>query len=124
MNDPASQPPVTVAFRPERTTVAVVIVMLLGALPLGLSSPWLAPVLLMPFVVLVWVLRARVRANAGGIEVCNGLRVRRVAWTDVDAIDLPRRGPVLLRTTRGDALRLTALARRDVRALVAVGSGP
>ncbi len=111
-----------VAFRPERTTLAVVVVLLLGALPLGLSSPLLAPVLLVPFVVLVWVLRARVRANALGVEVCNGLRVHRVAWTDVDAFDLPRRGPVLLRTTAGRTLRLTALARSDVRALVAVGS--
>ncbi len=122
MDDPGSPPPTTVAFRPERTTVAVVIVMLLGALPLGLSSPWFAPVLLVPFAVLTWVLRARVRANARGIEVCNGLGVRRVAWTDVDAIDLPRRGPVRLRTTSGQALRLTALSRRDVRALVAVGA--
>ncbi len=123
MDEPASPPSATMAFRPERTTLAVVVVMLLGALPLGLSSPLLAPVLLAPVAVLVWVLRARVRANALGVEVCNGLRVRRVAWADVDAIDLPRRGPVLLRTTQGRVLRLTALSRRDVRALVAVGAG-
>lgn len=112
----------TVAFRPERTMWTVVVVLLLGSLPLALSSPWTAPALLLPLGVAVWVVRARVRANALGLEVCNGLRVRQVAWEDVAAFDLPRRGPVLLRTTAGEVVRLTALARRDLRALVAVGA--
>jgi hypothetical protein len=110
-----------VGFKPERTTLAVVLVLLLGGLPLALSSPLLAPVLLVPVGALVWVLRARVVATREGLEVCNGLTVRRVRWEDVDRFERPRRGAVVLHTTAGRAVRLTALQPRDLPRLVAVG---
>ncbi|MCW2599902.1 MAG: uncharacterized protein JWM02_1731 [Frankiales bacterium] len=111
-----------VRFGPERTTLAVVVVMALGALPLGLSSPYLAPVLLVPVLVTVWVLRARVVAADIGLEVCNGLRVRRFRWQDVAGFDIPRRGPVVLLPTEGRPLRLTALPRNDLKRLLEVGT--
>jgi hypothetical protein len=111
-----------VRFGPERTTLAVVVVMGLGALPLGLSSPYLTPILLLPLVAAVWVLRARVVARDTGLEVCNGLAVRRLRWEDVDRFDLPRRGPVVLHPTTGRSLRLTALPRQDLRRLIQIGT--
>lgn len=111
-----------VAFRPDRTSYAVSVVLLLGSLPLGLSSRWLSVVFLLPLASVVWIARARVVANAQGLEVCNGLSVHRLPWTEVAAFDLPRRGPVVLRRTAGRALRLTALARRDLPRLIAVGT--
>jgi hypothetical protein len=111
-----------VRFRPERTTLAVVLVMLLGALPLGLSSPFLAPVFLVPLATLVWVLRARVVAAGVGLEVCNGLGVRRFRWQDVAAFDVPRHGPIVLKPTEGKPMRLTALQRGDLRRLIEVGA--
>jgi hypothetical protein len=66
------------------------------------------------------VLRARVVAIPVGVEVCNGLRAHRVAWSDVQGVDVPRRGPLLL-LRRGDRpLRMTALSRRDLPRLLAV----
>ncbi len=109
-------------FRPERTTLAAVAVLLLGSLPLGLSSPFLAPVLLVPVGALVWVLRARVVAADVGLEVCNGLSVRRFRWQDVAGFDIPKRGPVVLRPVEGKAVRLTALQRRDLRRLIEIGT--
>ena len=114
----------TVRFRPERTTLAVVIVMTLGALPLALSSPYLAPVLLLPVVLAIWVLRARVVAADIGLEVCNGLGVRRYRWQDVDGFTVPDRGPVLLLPTTGKPLRLTALPRRELTRLLALTGPP
>ncbi len=120
--DAAGEPSLKAQFRPERTTLAVVLMMLLGALPLGLSSPFLAPVLLVPVGALVWVLRARVVTADVGVEVCNGLRVRRFRWQDVTGFDVPKRGPVLLQPTAGRPVRLTALPRRDLRQLLELAS--
>ncbi|MCW2585730.1 MAG: chemotaxis protein CheW [Frankiales bacterium] len=110
-----------VQVRPERTTLAVVLVAFLGALPLGLSSPWLAPALLVPLAALVWVLRARVVAAAAGLEICNGLRVRRFGWDEVAGFEVPDRGPVKLLLTSGQALRLSALSRRDLPRVLEAG---
>lgn len=108
-----------VSLRPERTTLAAVLVMTLGTLPLALTSPYLAPVLLVPVGALVWVLRARVVADAEQLEVCNGLRVRRIAWTDVAGFKVPDRGPVTLLRHDGPSLRLTALTRRELPRVLA-----
>ena len=111
-----------VRFGPEKTTLAVVLVMALGALPLGLSSPYLAPILVLPVLATVWILRARVVAADIGLEVCNGLRVRRFRWQDVAGFDIPKRGPVVLQPTKGRPVPLTALPRRDLRRLIEIGT--
>ena len=110
----------SVKLRPERTTLPAVLVMTLGSLPLALSSPYLAVVLLVPLAALVWALRARVVADSTSLEVCNGLAVRRIAWDDVAGFQVPDHGPVkLLRHGQGP-LRLTAVSRRQLPGLLAV----
>ena len=109
-----------VTLRPERTTLAAVLVLALGSLPLALSSPYLALVLLAPLAALVWVLRARVVADATSLEVCNGLAVRRLAWDDVSGFRVPDRGPVVLLRHSDKPLRLTAVSRRELPRLLAV----
>jgi hypothetical protein len=111
-----------VQVRPDRTTLAVVLVLFLGGLPLALSSPWLAPALLVPLGALVWVLRARVVASASGLEVCNGLAVRRFTWDDVSGFEVPDHGPVRLLVKDRAPLRLSALARRDLARVLEVGT--
>jgi hypothetical protein len=114
------QAPEQVKVRPERVTLAAVVVLLLGSFPLGLSSPYLAWVMLVPLGALVWVLRARVVADADAVEVCNGLAVRRVAWQDVAGFTVPRRGPVRLLRHGRRPLLLTALNRGELPRLLAV----
>jgi hypothetical protein len=109
-----------VTLRPERTTLAAVLVLMLGALPLALSSAYLAVVLLVPLAALVWVLRARVVADATSLEVCNGLGVQRLRWDDVAGFQVPERGPVKLLRHSGGPLRLTAVNRRELPRLLAV----
>jgi hypothetical protein len=109
-----------VTLHPERTTLAAVVVLTLGALPLALSSPYLAPVLLVPLGAVVWVLRARVVADATTLEVCNGLAVRRIPWADVAGFHVPKHGPVKLLRHGGGPLVLTAVNRRELPALLAV----
>ena len=109
-----------VTLRPERTTLAAVLVLTLGALPLALSSPYLALVLLVPLAALVWVLRARVVADASTLEVCNGLAVHRLPWDDVASFTVPERGPVTLLRHTGGRLRLTTVNRHELPRLLAV----
>jgi hypothetical protein len=107
-------------MRPERTTLAVVVVMTLGALPLALSSWALAPTLLVPLTALLWVLRARVVGTPATLEVCNGLRVLRTDWADVAGFQVPARGPVVLMLHGGRRVRLTAVSRRELPRLLEV----
>lgn len=107
-----------VQFRPDRTAVTAVAVFFLGTLYLALTGPWFAPLLLLPVGSLVWTLRARVVADPDGLEVCNGLGRHRIRWDQVDAFEVHKRRPVVLRRTDGGTTVLTALPRQDVRKLV------
>jgi hypothetical protein len=109
-----------VRLRPERTTLAAVVVMTLGSLPLALSSPYLAVVLLLPLGALVWVLRARVVADATSLEVCNGLGVKLLAWDEVAGFQVPDHGPVKLLRHGAGPILLTAVNRRELPRLLAV----
>lgn len=113
--------PVRRRFGPQRIGLVPVTFFLLGSLPVAASTPLLTWVLLAPLACGVWVLRARVVAAPVGIEVCNGLGVRRLAWSQVEGFDVPRRGPVRLLRTDGRPLLLTALPRRELPLLVEVG---
>lgn len=113
--------PARTRFGPERIALLPVTVFLLGTLPLATSSVWLLWLLLVPLGCAAWVLRARVVAIPLGVEVCNGLAAHRVAWDDVEGFDVPRRGPVRLLRREGRPLLLTALPRRRLRQLLAVG---
>ena len=118
----ASPPPEQrVRLGPDRISLVPVIFFLLGSLPLAASNPWLGWVVLVPLACAVWVLRARVVAIPVGVEVCNGLRATRVAWTDVEGVDVPKRGPLKLLRRGGSPLLMTALSRRDLPRLLAVG---
>jgi hypothetical protein len=113
--------PQRVRFGPDRIALLPVVVFFFGSLPLAASHAALSWVVLLPVATGVWVVRARVVAAPVGVEVCNGLRAHRTAWTDVEGFDVPKRGPVALLRHAGRPLRMTALPRRDLRRLVAVG---
>jgi len=113
-----------VRLGPDKVSLVPVVFLFVGSLPLAASSPWLLCVLLVPLACTVWVLRARVVAIPVGVEVCNGLRAHRVAWSDVTGVDVPKRGPLRLLRSTGRPLPMTALARRDLPRLLAVGEAP
>ncbi len=106
---------------PDKIVLFPVVVAFLGGIPAAASSIAFTWILLLPVVAGVWVFRARVVADAAGIEVCNGLGVRRVAWSEVGGFDVPKRGFVRLRLLPGagrDRLPLTAMPRRDLPRLI------
>ena len=113
--------PDRVRLGPDRLALVPVTVFFFGTLPVAASAPALHALVLLPLLSAVWVLRARVVAIPVGVEVCNGLRAHRVAWSDVEGVDVPRRGPLRLLRSGRRPLLMTALARRDLPRLLAVG---
>ena len=118
---PAQEAPQRARFGPDRIALLPVMVFFFGSIPVATSHVALIWVLLLPVAAAVWVVRARVVAAPIGVEVCNGLRAHRMTWADVEGFDVPKRGPVTLLRRGGRSLRMTALSRRDLRRLVAVG---
>lgn len=105
-------------FGPDRIALLPVTVFFAGSLPIAGSSPALNWIVLLPLACAIWVVRARVVTIGAGVEVCNGLRAHRLAWSDVEGFDVPRRGPVRLLRRQGRPLLMTALSRRDVPELL------
>lgn len=114
--------PPQVRIRPERTTWLAVALFALTSLPLAGSGRGLPLLLLVPAAAAVWVVRARVVAAPVGIEVCNGLRPHRFAWSDVEGFDLPRGGSPRLVLTDGRRLRMSALDRRQLPRVLAMAN--
>ena len=114
-------------FGPDRIALVPVLVFFLGALPVATSDVRLSWLLLLPVACGVWVRRARVVAAPVGVEVCNGLKPRRFAWSEVEGFEVHRRRPVELLLTGGRRpVPMTALSRRDLPQLVEIGrlAGP
>lgn len=107
-------------FGPERVALAPVVVWLLGSLPLVAVHPALSTLVLLPLVAATWTLRARVVAAPVGVEVCNGLRATRLAWSDVEGFTVPGRGPIRLLRRGARPLLMTALHRRDLPVLMSI----
>jgi hypothetical protein len=120
---PATDPagvtrPERARFGPQPIALFPLLIALIGTLPAASAWPVLAWLPLLPLLAAVWVLRARVVVTPEAVEVCNGLRRRRVPWSDVEGFDVPARGrPSLLHG--GGRTLLTAVPRREVRRLVA-----
>lgn len=108
-------------FGPDRIALVPVVFFGLGTIPVAASSPWLTWLLLLPVGCGAWVLRARVVGSPAGVEVCNGLAARQVAWSDVEGFDVPTRGPVRLLRPGARPVALTALTRRDLPGLLQIG---
>ena len=113
-------------FGPDKIVLFPLLICFLGSLPAATTLAALSWVPLLPLLGAVWVLRARVVVRPEGVEVCNGLRRRLVAWVDVEGVDVPDRGRVRLLHGGGRTV-LTPVPRRDAARLVAAAeqvSGP
>jgi len=119
---PTDDPPLRAHFGPQPIALLPVLILALGALPLAGSRLFLLPLLLVPLGCAVWVLRARVVADSHGLTVSNGLGRRRVAWRDIEALDVRARRPVRLCLRDDRSLWLSPLTRRDVPRLLKVAA--
>ena len=101
-------------FGPGKVSLAPVLVLALGTVPLAGTDRRLVWLLLVPLACAVWVFRARVVVSPRGLELCDGLRLRRLPWDRVEGFDVPPRGRAAVLTT-GGRRALVGLPREQVR---------
>jgi hypothetical protein len=109
-----------------RTTRVALLAVLLGAIclsPLALYAPWLLWLFAAPLLVAVWVLRAGVDVDAGGVTVRALVGARRVPWSQVAGLRVGRRGEVALLLGSGATLRLPTVRARHLPLIAAASHG-
>src|SRR5690606_31396363 len=72
-----------IRFRHNAALTVAAVVALVGALPVAASSPWLAPIPLVPLAVAVWAWRAGTDADRHGLQVRALLGSRRLPWARI-----------------------------------------
>jgi hypothetical protein len=106
----------------SRTMLLPVVLFTLGLLPVVLLGPWALPVLVLPLLVALWVLRVGVTVSDVGITVHALLGDRSLSWDEVAGIRVGDRRLFLV-TTRGTELRLPVLRARDLPRLSSLSGG-
>lgn len=111
------------AFAPSRLTIAAVLVVCVGALPLLLSVPYFWVVLLLPLAVIVWVVRVRTTVDADTVTIRSATGSRTLAWDDVRGLKLGKRSSVSAVLTDDSEVVLPAVHVRDLPVLAAASGG-
>jgi hypothetical protein len=110
--------------RKSGAVLVAALIALVGTIPLAGTSWALAPILVIPLVVLIWTYRAgtdvypdelRVRALFGG---------SRVPWARISELAPDERGRVSALLDNGHVIRLTGVTRDNLPAVLAAGGHP
>jgi PH (Pleckstrin Homology) domain-containing protein len=110
-------------MRLSRVALVPVAFLAVCVLPFAAASPWAAPVLLLPLLAAVWVLRVGVDVDDDAITTRGLLGRRRVAWDDLAGIRVVRNAKLRLVTTGGGEVRLPVLRARDLPRLAGWSGG-
>jgi hypothetical protein len=109
----------TVRFRHHAALAVAAIIVIIGGTPIAFAAPYLAPLLLVPLAVAVWVWRAGTDADPSGIRVRALLGERRLPWSQVSAIVPTGGGRVVASLVDGSTVPLTGVTVADLPRLVA-----
>ncbi|MFR9752017.1 PH domain-containing protein [Nocardia sp. 004] len=79
--------------------------------------------LLIPVVVLVWILRTQTTVSDAGLELRTMFGSRRLDWTQIRGVRIPKRGYVRADLTDGTEVALPAVSYDRLRELAAASAG-
>jgi hypothetical protein len=113
----------TLRIRSSRAALLPVLLLAFCTIPLATASLWLAVLFVIPLGALLWVLRAGVDVDAGGVTVRGLAGRRRVGWDEVNAVRVARRGDLRLVLRGGGELRLPCARVAQLPAIAAVSGG-
>ncbi|MFI5931424.1 PH domain-containing protein [Actinoplanes sp. NPDC051494] len=101
--------------------VLAAFIALVGATPFAGAKWQLAPLLLIPFAVLVWSWRAGTDVTAEGLKVRALFGSSSVAWSEVAELAPDPRNRISALLTDGRVLPLTAVNKENLPAVLAAG---
>lgn len=123
-----------VRFRPHQSILIAAFIALIGVFPIAFgpdlpsganSSPdassvrWVfVPLLIVPIVLFLWVLRSGTDADAAGLRVRGLLATKRIPWSDVRELAVDRRGRAVALLRDGYAVTLASVRAGDLGRLV------
>ncbi|WP_241038432.1 PH domain-containing protein [Blastococcus litoris] len=111
-------------LRMNRTALLPVGLLAVCAVPLAFGAPpWTLPVLLVPVVAALWVLRVGVDIGDDAVTVRSLAAERRVPWTEIAGLRVAPRGDLWLVTTHGTEVHLPVMRARDLPLLASASGG-
>ena len=112
-----------VQIRMPRTALIAVGGFAICVLPLASARPWLAVLWLLPVAAAVWVLRAGVDADSGGLTARALAGSRRLRWDELAGLSADREGRLSAVLRAGGAVRLPVARARHLPLLAAASGG-
>ncbi|SDC62678.1 PH domain-containing protein [Actinokineospora iranica] len=110
-------------FRTPSVAVLAAFLFAIGATPVAFAAPGLVAVYLIPLAFMVWVLRVRTTADAGGLVVRQVLTSRALPWTALKGLRLTKRAGVRAVLDDGAEVPLPSVRVRHLPALALVSGG-
>lgn len=110
-------------MRMSRVALVPVLVLAVCTLPVATAAWWGAPLLLVPLLVAVWVLRVGVDIGPAGITPRTLLPGATVPWDDVAGLRVGEDQELWLVRRTGTEVRLPVVRARDLPRLAAVSDG-
>jgi hypothetical protein len=107
--------------RKSGALLVAALIAFVGTVPFAGTSWQLAPVILIPLVILFWVLRAGTDVSAEGLRVRALFGSTQIPWSRVDQLAPDARGRVSALLTDGKVIRLTGVTTANLPAVIAAG---
>ena len=108
-------------IRKSGALVVAALTALVGTIPFAGARWQLAPLILIPFTVLLWTLRAGTDVGPAGLRVRALFGSTDIPWSRVDTLAPDERGRVSALLTDGKMIRLTGVTKGDVPKVLAAG---
>ncbi|GDY31846.1 PH domain-containing protein [Gandjariella thermophila] len=115
--------PAAVVFRVPTTALLAVALLALCMSPVGLASPALLVIFVVPVALAVWLLRTRTRADAEGLTVRTLFGRRLIPWSRVTSLRLTEKSAVRAVVDGDGEVTLPAVRVRHLPLLAAVSGG-
>jgi hypothetical protein len=110
--------------RKSGALLVAALIALVGTVPLAGARLSLAPLLLIPAVILIWAVRAGTDIYADRLRVRALLGSTTVPWTEIDELAPDGRGRVSALLTSGNVIRLTGVTTANLQSVLAVAEQP
>lgn len=118
-----AQTPARLVFRVPAVAVLAALLLAVCATPFAFGAPGLFVIYLGPLGAVIWVLRTRTTADAGGLAVRTVLGSRALPWSGLRGLRLTSRAGVRAVLTDGTEVTLPAVRTRHLPALALVSGG-